>query len=275
MPDDPLETPSLTSVDGRIGPSDAAVLVLPDDGLLRGDGVFEVVRAYAGRPFAMTEHLDRMERSARAISLEIDRRAIESDSTALLDRGGALDCLIRIVCTRGGRRILALEPLPVHSATISLATITYTPTVILNGVKSLSYAANMHATRLARDAGAAEALLVRPDGVVLEAPTSTLFWVSPDGPLRTTDTSAGVLESITRAKLIERLEVETGEFGLEDVLGASEAFLASTTREVQTVDAIDGQQIPISPAPFTQAASRALAEAVGDDLGANRPPTST
>jgi branched-chain amino acid aminotransferase len=267
MPDDPLKTPSLSSVDGRIGPSDAAVLVLPDDGLLRGDGVFEVVRAYGGKPFAMKEHLDRIERSARAISLKLDRRAIEAEAEALLREGGVLDCLLRIVCTRGGRRILALEPLPVHTETIALAAVTYTPTVILNGVKSLSYAANMHATRLAKEAGAAEALLVRPDGIVLEAPTSTLFWVSGEGPLRTTAISAGVLESITRGKLIERLEVQTGEFDLDDVLNASEAFLASTTREVQPVDSVDGRDIPTSPAPQTKAAARALRSAIDEDVG--------
>ncbi len=207
---DPLPTPSLTSVDGAIGPSDSAILVLPDDGLLRGDGVFEVIRNYGGRPFALKEHLDRIERSAAAIALEVDRSAIETEAASLLRRAGDLDCLLRVVCTRGGRRILALEPLPVHTGTISLATVSYTPTVILNGVKSLSYAANMQATRIAVDAGAAEALLVRPDGVVLEAPTSTLFWVSPTGSLRTTDTETGVLKSITRAKLMERLDVETG-----------------------------------------------------------------
>lgn len=267
MNPDPLQTPSLTSVDGLIGPSDAAVLVLPDDGLLRGDGVFEVIRAYGGRLFAFTEHLDRIERSAAAIGLELDRPAIETEADALLHRAGDIDCLLRIVCTRGGRRILALEPLPIYGDTISLATVTYTPTVILNGVKSLSYAANMHATRIARKAGADEALFVRPDGVVLEAPTSTLFWFSPTGSLRTTATEVGVLESITRAKLIERLEVETGAFKLSDALNSSEAFLASTTREVHPVGSIDGRMIPTTPAPQTEAAARAFAEALATDLG--------
>jgi branched-chain amino acid aminotransferase len=266
MARDPLKTPSLASVDGTISPSDAAVLVLPDDGLLRGDGVFEVVRAYGGRMFALADHLDRIERSAAAIDLDLDRRSIETEAAALLERAGELDCLLRIVCTRRGRRILALEPLPVHGETISLATVTYSPTVILNGVKSLSYAANMQATRIARQAGADEALFVRPDGIVLEAPTSTLFWVSPTGSLRTTATGIGVLESITRAKLIERLEVETGAFSLDDVLNASEAFLASTTREVQPVSSVDGRQIPVAPAPFTRAAIRAFAEALASDL---------
>lgn len=267
MSNGPLKTPSLTSVDGTIGASDATVLLLPDDGLLRGDGVFEVIRAYSGRLFALTEHLDRIERSASAIDLDLNRSAIESEAAALLGRVGESDCLLRVICTRGGRRILALEPLPVHTETISLATVTYTPTVILNGVKSLSYAANMQATRIARSAGAAEALLVRPDGVVLEAPTSTLFWVSPAGPLRTTATEIGVLESITRAKLIERLDVEIGAFSLDDVLDSTEAFLASTTREVQPVNSVDGRAIETAPSPHTDAAVSAFAAALASDLG--------
>ena len=77
------------------------------------------------------------------------------------------------------------EPIPAHAETVGVATVTYSPTVILNGVKSLSYAANMQATRIAKAQGADEAVLVQPDGIVLEPPTSTIFWVSPQGGLRT------------------------------------------------------------------------------------------
>ena len=168
---------------------------------------------------------------------------------------------MRLVVSRGGRRLVSSEPLPVHTPTISLSTVIYSPTVILNGVKSLSYAANMQATRIARTTGAQEALLVTPEGMVLEAPTSTLFWVS-EGRLRTTDPGHGVLASITAAVIIEALDVELGHFPLNDVTGASEAFLASTTREVQPVDSVDGQDIPIDPAPMTNHARAAFAEAL-------------
>ena len=94
-----------------------------------------------------------------------------------------------------------------------LATVTYSPTVILTGVKSLSYGANMQATRIAQARGADEALLVRPDGIVLEAPTSSIFWVSPEGGLRTPSIGSGILESITRAQIVQALHVEEGEFG--------------------------------------------------------------
>ena len=256
------ETPLLTSIDGHITPSDEAVLPLPDDGLFRGDGVFEVLRSYEGRLFALGAHLDRLARSAAAIELPIERGPIETESTALLERAAGANCLLRIVVTRGGRRIITLEKLLEHPPSIDLATVEYTPTVILNRVKSLSYAANMEATRIAKRSGAGEALLVAPDGTVLEAPTSTLFWVSETGALRTTATEAGVLDSITRAKIIERCEVETGRFPIRDVMTSTEAFLASTTREVQPVASIDGEKIPTFPAPRTLEAAAAFQEAL-------------
>lgn len=258
-------TGALISVNGRVSPPGEAMLPLPDDGFFRGDGVFEVVRVYDGRPFAMEGHLDRMERSGGAIELRIDRAAIAAEAAALLERLGRADCLLRLIATRGGNRIGSIEPLPDHLPEITLGSVTAAPTGILNGVKSLSYALNMQATRLARAAGADEALLVRPDGAVLEAPTSTLFWVTADGRLRTPGLDVGILDSITRQVLIDRMEVEEGHFPLEDVFEASEAFLASTTREVQPVAAVDHHRFATGAGPVTEAARRAFARALGDE----------
>ena len=256
-----MALPLLTSIDGVVTPSDEAMLPFPDDAAFRGDGVFEVLRAYGPKLFALQDHLDRLGRSASSIDLTIDRASIESDTLSLLERAEGADCLIRIVATRAGRRIVTLENLLVHPPSISLATVTYSPTVILNGVKSLSYAANMQATRIAKKAGAMEALLVMPDGSVLEAPTSTLFWVS-GGKLRTTALEVGVLDSITRDRIIEALDVEVGRFQIDDVMHSSEAFLASTTREVQPVDSIDGEAIPTKPGTKTSEAAAAFKAAL-------------
>jgi branched-chain amino acid aminotransferase len=163
--------------------------------------------------------------------------------------------------------VLLTEELPPRAETISLGTVTYSPSVILTGVKSLSYAANMQATRIAQARGADEALLVRPDGVILEAPTSSLFWVSPTGGLRTASLGSGILESITRAQIINELHVEEGEFELGDVLAAHEAFLASTTREVQAVSAIDGHELE-APGPRTLEAAEAFGRALERALAA-------
>jgi branched-chain amino acid aminotransferase len=243
------------------------VVPLKDDGLYRGDGAFEVIRLYQGRPFALADHLDRLVRSAAAIELEIDRGALEGEVEALLGEFGDADGQLRLIVTRGGRRIAATEPIPPHAASVKVATVTYAPSVILNGVKSLSYAANMEATRIAKSRGADEAVLIRPDGIVLEPPTSSIFWVSPqDETLRTTALGAPVLESITRDRLVKALEVEEGEWPVDDLRGAGEAFLASTTREIQAVSAIDGTDLPEAPGPRTSEAQAAFAETLGREL---------
>jgi branched-chain amino acid aminotransferase len=256
----------LASVDGTIAPTAEAKVGLKDDGLYRGDGVFEVIRLYGGKPFALGDHLDRLERSAEAIQLPVDRAALEREIDALLAAAGAVEGQLRLIATRGGRRIAATEPIPAHPETLSLLTVTYSPTVILNGVKSLSYAANMQATRLAKGQGADEAVLVRPDGTVLEPPTSSIFWVSPEGELRTPALADGVLESITRDRMIKALHVETGSWHVDDLRAATEAFLASTTREIQAVSSVDGRVFPAAPGPRTLAAQEAFAETLGREL---------
>ncbi len=254
------------SVDGRVTSTAEAVIPLKDDGLYRGDGAFEVIRLYKGRPFALADHLDRLERSSAAIQLEFDRATLEREIDALLAEAGDADGQLRLIVTRGGRRIAAIEPLPPHAETLRLASVTYSPTVILNGVKSLSYAANMQATRLAQAQGADEAVLVTPDGTVLEPPTSAIFWVSPQGALRTPALEVGVLASITRDRLVKTLDVEEGAWPIADLRTAGEAFLASTTREIQAVAAIDGKALPEAPGARTREAQEAFAAILKQEL---------
>ena len=256
----------LASVDGRIGPTAEATIPLRDDGLYRGDGAVEEIRLYGGRPFALEDHLDRLQRSSAAIELQFDRVSLEAEIAVLLDEAGEFDGQLRLIVTRGGRRIAAIEMIPEHAETVRIATVTYSPTVILNGVKSLSYAANMQATRLAQAQGADEAVLVQPDGTVLEPPTSSIFWVSPQGGLRTPALDNGVLESITRDRLVKALKVEEGAWPVADLRAAHEAFLASTTREIQAVAAIDGTELPEAPGPRTREAEAAFQDTLGREL---------
>jgi branched-chain amino acid aminotransferase len=262
-----MPTPELASVDGRISDTGQARIPPADDGLLRGDGVFEVIRLYGGRPFALRDHLDRLERSGAAIELPVERRALEEEIEALLASLGEHDGQLRIVLTRAGRRLAFTEPLPPRGNTVSLASVTYSPSVILTGVKSISYAANMQATRIAQSRGADEAVLVRPDGVLLEAPTSSLFLAPPDGRLRTPAIEVGILESITRARLVSELEVEEGTWTADELRTAGEAFLASTTREVQPVSEVDGRRMAEAPGPRTREAIEAFVSVLKRELG--------
>ncbi|MGO9961369.1 MAG: aminotransferase class IV [Solirubrobacteraceae bacterium] len=236
----PTGPTSLASLDGEITLAAEATIPATDDGLIRGDGAFEVIRVYDGHPFAFEEHLARLSRSAANLRLAVDLEAVRADAHRLLAEAGAgpdHECL-RVVLTRGGRRLLLTEPLAPTPERARLKSITYAPTRVLDGIKSLSYAANMLAGRLAREQGYDDALLVTPHGRVLEAPTSSIFWVA-GGRLLTPPLAEHILASITRAIVIEVAGAEEQPCTLEDLFAADEVFLASTVREVQPVSAID------------------------------------
>jgi len=177
-----------------------------------------------------------------------------------------VESLLRLVLTRGGRRIALIEPAPRHKALARVATITYAPNRVLDGLKTLSYAGNMLATRLAKEGGFDEALLVTPHGRVLEAPTSSLFWAR-DGELLTPPLSDHILDSITRRAVVEATGAQEAPCPREELEAADEAFLASTVREVQPVVAVEG--VDLAAGPLTAAAAKGLRERIDADLRAH------
>lgn len=248
-------------LDGNLMPVEQASIPVTDDGLVRGDGIFEAFRVYGGREFGLAQHLARLERSAAGMRLEIDLSAIERDVAVLIAARGASDYGVRIVCTRGGHTVIKSEALHDFSSAISLASIEYRTTIVLDGIKTLSYGGNVLANRIAQERGCDEALLVTPEGTLLEGPTSALFF-SPDGEhLVTPPLEAGILDSITRRVLLDRLDVEVRSCSLDEVLAADEAFLCSSIRELQAVNRIDSNQMT-APGPLTAAAKQAYADAV-------------
>jgi branched-chain amino acid aminotransferase len=254
----------LACLDGEVRDSAEALIPVTDEGLLRGDGVFEVVRLYDGRPFALDDHLARMARSAANLRLPFDADAVRADAEALLAAADHGDAKLRLVVTRGGRRIALVEPMldPLPSA--ALALVEYAPVRTLDGVKSLSYGANMLATRLAKEQGADEALLTTPHGRLLEGPTQSFFCVL-GGELVTPPLSEHVLDSITRRRLLEVVDVVERPLARDDIPRMEEAFLASTTREVLPIHAIDGRELP-APGHRTREAADRLRERIEAEL---------
>jgi branched-chain amino acid aminotransferase len=252
----------LASVDGKVTPVAEALIPVSDEGLLRGDGGFEVLRVYGGRPFALDDHFARLAHTCAGLRLEVDLDALRTEALAVVREP---ESLLRLVVTRGGRRIAIGEPLPPRPDVARVATVTYAPTRVLNGLKTLSYAANMLAGRLAKEQGADEALLVTPHGRVLEGPTWTFFWVA-DGGLRTPPLSDGILDSITRRRLLEECEVTESPCTLDDVRAAEEAFIASSVREVMPIAAVDDITLPQAPGRVTQAAHAAFTQRVAREL---------
>jgi branched-chain amino acid aminotransferase len=253
-------------LDGELMRAGEAMIPANDDGLIRGDGAFDAFPVRDGRPFARSAHLDRLERSCQMLMLECPRAEIESDIDLLLGEARGGDAAVRVVLTRGGHRLCRLESLgdPGElTRPARLLPVTYNPSGLLDGVKSLSYGANMLASRRARAEGYDEALLVRSDGVVLEGPTCSIFWVR-DGRLRTPALETGILASITRRVLLEGLSVEEGSFALQEAAGADEAFLASTARWAQPIAAIGEVILPAAPGPQTLRAKEAIEQAMAD-----------
>jgi len=257
---------SLACLDGVVVPVEQAVVPATDEGLLRGDGVFEVTRLYGGRPHALDAHLDRMRRSAENLRLPADIDALADDVHRLLAAADPGDAAVRMLVTRGGHRVVLIEPLPELPPTLALTAITYSPTRVLDQIKSLSYAANRLCSRLAQERGFDEALMVTPHGVVLEAPTSSFFWVA-DGELRTPPLDDHLLDSITRRAIMTTVDVREAHTTLDGLRGAQEAFLASSVREVVPVHRIDDLELP-APGPVTLATEERVVAHVAAELAA-------
>jgi branched-chain amino acid aminotransferase len=257
----------LAILDGTVTEASQAQIPATDDGLLRGDGVFEVIRLYGGRLFAFEDHLTRLGRSAANMRLPIDLDAVRADVETLVERNDVEDAAMRVVVTRGGHRLAIVEELKPLPDTLALATIEYAPTRVLDQVKSLSYGANMLARRLAQEQGADDALLVTPHGRVLEGPTTT-FVCSLDGEtLVTPPLSEHILDSITRRRLFELIDVGEQVLSRDDLASVREAFMASTLREVHPVHAIDGTALPQAPGALTQDAATRIRAHIEQELG--------
>ena len=234
-----MSLPDRCVLDGRVVPVGEATIPVTDEGLLRGDGVFEVVRLYAGRPFALDDHLRRMARSCETLMLEADLSAVRDDALTASELADGAEAMVRLVVTRGGHRVALLEALPAHGDSIRLSVESHLPTPLLRAAKSLSYAANMLAARRAVDRGYDDALFVQPDGRVLEITRSSFFWVE-DGRICTPPLEDDtILDSITRRRVIDENEVTERHVLLGDLAAAEEAFTAGTSFEVLPVTEIE------------------------------------
>jgi branched-chain amino acid aminotransferase len=257
----------LAILDGTLGDAAEARIPATDDGFLRGDGVFEVIRLYGGRPYALDDHLVRLGNSAANLRLPVDVDQVRADVDALLEANEEQDAAMRLVITRGGHRLAMIEALKPLPPTLAVASIEYAPTRVLDGIKSLSYAANVLARRLAQEQGADEALLITPHGRVLEGPTCT-FVCSLDGEtLITPPLSEHILDSITRRRLAALGDVREQVVTRDELGDVREAFMASTLREVHPIRSIDGTALPETPGPLSRAAAERIRAQIEQELG--------
>jgi branched-subunit amino acid aminotransferase/4-amino-4-deoxychorismate lyase len=255
-------------IDGYLVPRGEVPRVPLDDGLVRGDGVFEGMRLYDRRPRTPHEHLDRLVRSGAVVGLEVDRALLERELAEFAGLTADPDCGVRLIVTRGGQRIWREEALLPRSPGLRLLPVPHRVTPLLVGAKTLSYGANMQAKRHAAAAGCDDALFVRADDdLVLEGPTTAFAWIE-GGTLVFPPLELGVLDSITRRIAARVLPVREREARLEELAGADGALLMSTLQEAQPVAEVRGVATFDPAAPRVREIAAAIHDAIAAEVAA-------
>jgi branched-chain amino acid aminotransferase len=272
-------------IDGRLVPlADAKVSVL-DHGLVVGDGVFEALRVYGGVPFAWTRHLDRLCVSAEGIGLDLpDITELRSAADAVLQANDLAEARLRITVTGGiappgsGRGdaaptvFLLAFPIEPAAPTVDIVVVPWTRNEhgALAGLKTISYASNVRALAYAHARDAGEAIFANTQGNLCEATGSNVFAVR-DGVLTTPPATAGCLLGVTRALVLELAQssgipVEERDMPVGALADSDEAFLSSTTREVQPIEHVDGVRLRAVGGPVSTQLAAAFRDLVARDL---------
>jgi branched-chain amino acid aminotransferase len=267
-------------LDSALVDSGAARVSPFDHGLLTGDGVFETLRVYSGAPFATRRHLDRLARSAAGLGLEVpDLAVLRTAMGDLIEANALQDGRLRITVTGGPSPlgpdrgddgptvIIAAGPMATWPATADVAVAPWPRNErgALTGLKTVSYGENVVALNWARDRGAGEAIFGNLVGNLCEG-TGTNVFVGRGGRLLTPPLSSGCLGGVTRELVMELVPIVEDDLPLSALGLAHEAFLTSSTREVQPIRAVDGNLLAAAPGPLTIAAAAAFAGLVRRDL---------
>ncbi|MGQ0825228.1 MAG: aminotransferase class IV [Actinomycetota bacterium] len=273
-------------LDGNLVALDDARISPLDHGFTVGDGVFETLRVYGGVPFAWRRHIERLHASADALGLgPPSSDALLAAARDVLDRNDLREARLRITVTGGpappgsSRRdgtgptaFVIAFPFEPSAATADVVVAPWTRNErgALAGLKTISYAANVRALAYAESRGVTEALFANTNGNLCEATGSNVFVVR-DGTVCTPPAESGCLLGVTRALLLElcdalSLPVEERDVPIATLTGADEAFLSSTTREVQAIRRIDGTTLPAAPGPVAAMLAGAFRDLVARDL---------
>jgi branched-chain amino acid aminotransferase len=278
---------SVLWVDGALADEAAARVSPMDHGLLTGDGVFETLRVYGGVPFAWDRHLGRLARSAIALGLPLPEPAALRDAAdAVIAANDLADARLRITVTGGPAPlgsergdhpptvIVAVGPLRAWPETEHVVVVPWTRNErgATAGLKTISYAENVRALAYAHERGANEAVFPNTRDELCEATGSNVFVVS-DGVVRTPPESAGCLAGVTRAYVLEvcaseRIPCEETNLPMRALTSSDEAFLTSSTREVQAIATVDGTALTGAPGPVTQRVRAAFRARVAEEVAA-------
>lgn len=279
---------NLAWIDGAYSELSEAKISIEDRGYLLGDGVYEVIRVYKGKPFYLDAHLERLQRSAEAIRIDLPHQLNEIGSTALklVDKSSCLEGYIYMQLTRGSAKrdhlfpadtsptlvmyIRGLEPPEAVEDILPVKAVTLPDERWLNCyIKSTNLLPNLMARQKAAEAGAVEAILYRQDETVTEGTRSNIFAVI-DGQVRTHPANNLILPGITREivlGLLKDLSIPFSEkaFSLKELNTADEAWATSTTMEVNPILVIDGNSFSKAPGPICSRLMTAFREIIADN----------
>jgi branched-chain amino acid aminotransferase len=241
-----LKTGVLIFLNGQFVPEERAVVSVLDRGFLYGDGLFEALRVFNGKPFRWNQHLERLQRGAEFLKIKLpySPEALRRFVDELIAKNNMPDALVRLTLSRGvGMRgyspkgaesptlVMSLHAAPTAGAPPHWKLITSSHRLPANEALAQFKTCNKLAQILARAeadaAGANEALLLNTDGFVVEGASSNLFWIEGE-TIYTPPLVAGVLAGVTRAVVLEICQTLT--------LKTSEANI--TAEELKRVDGI-------------------------------------
>jgi branched-chain amino acid aminotransferase len=258
--------PRFVHVNGRLLSGARASISVFDRGLLYGDGLFETLRAYRGKVFALDQHLLRLQSSARFLGIRVPHRAWLTDIAALLTRNRLLatDARVRITVTRGVaapglvpphgiRPMTIITTDPVEPAVaraqqrgVRVALVPFARDGFLAEHKVLNYLPGVLGKVIAARHKAFEGVFVDAQGHITEGTTSNVFvW---HGKRLLTPPAAGILPGLTRRMIIEAavadgVRVTERPLSGKDLFDADEAFLTSSVIEVVPIIAVEGRNI--------------------------------
>jgi branched-chain amino acid aminotransferase len=243
-------------VDGKFVPSDEATIPINDLALLRGYGIFDFLKTYKGKPLFLKEHIERLEKSAAQIGLDLpwSRQELINIVRQTLDQNNQLESNIRMVVTGGSspdfitpqgkpRLLVLVTPLteqPGWWYTEGVKIITIDSERNIPEAKSIDYIPATIALKQARRQNAIEAVYVNRAGYVLEGTTSNLFifWGN-----RLITPGRAILNGITRQVVLTlaegAYETEIRDIESDELYTAEEAFITGSNKEIVPVVRID------------------------------------
>lgn len=282
-------------LNGDYVPATEAKVSVYDHGFLYGDGVFETMRSYGGRVFKLSEHLERLYRSAAIISLVVPYKVGELTAAVegTIQRNNLPDAYIRLSVSRGVgplgidplgctgptvvcmARALTNHPAELYSQGVQVVTVhtRRVPAEALDpSAKTFNFLNNILAKIEVNAAGAYEGVMLNTNGQVAEGTVSNLFLLR-GGALLTPARKAGILPGITRNTVLElagELGITAVEalFGPDELYAAEELFLTNSSWELLPVVKVDGFSVGSGrPGPVTRMLLDAYRKLVAESLG--------